>query len=253
MSERIEVRRDGRLGRITLNAGPLNVLTIADVRALGRAVHDLGSSPVVLLDAAGERAFCAGMDVADHAPDRAPAMLRELREMADAFRTTRSVTIATVGAPALGGGFELVLLCDLAICSERASFSLPEIKLAALPPIACALLPAAVGERRAADAILTGRTIDAKAAELWGIVSRVVPREVLDASAMGLCADLLSLSEDALRCCKSATRAISIDDALHMYTEVLLPTNDAAEGIASFMERRMPTWDWQSRHQEVAP
>lgn len=253
MSDRIEVARDGRLGRITLNAGPLNVLRTDDVRALGRAVRDLGSSPVVLLDASGERAFCAGMDVGDHAPDRAPEMLFALHEMADAFRTTQSVTIVKVAAPALGGGFELVLLCDLAICSQRASFALPEIKLAALPPIACALLPAAVGDRRAADAILTGRTIDAATAESWGIVSRVVPADALDAVAAGLCSDLLSLSEEALRCCKAATRAISIDDALRTYIDVLLPTDDAAEGVASFMERRTAVWDWKSKTQEVAP
>jgi len=76
--------------------------------------------------------------------------------------------------------------------------------------------------------------------------------QALDARAVDLCSDLLSLSEDALRCCKSATRAISIDDALLTYTDVLLPTRDAAEGIASFMERRAPAWDWKSKLQETA-
>ena len=253
MSGRIQVRSDGRLGRITLAAGSLNILDTDDVRAIERAVHELGGRPVILLDAAGDRAFSAGMDVADHTPDRAPAMLAALAEMAAAFRTTSSVTVAKVDAPALGGGFELVLLCDLAVCSERATFALPEITLAALPPIACSLLPAAVGERRALDLILTGRKLDAESAERWGIVSRAVPHDVLDEQVLELCDALLSLSEDALRCCKRATRSCDVGDALRIYTDVLLHTRDAAEGIQSFIERRAPTWNWQHELEEVSP
>jgi len=253
VSERIHVRSDGRLGRITLAAGSLNVLDTDDVRALKRAIDELDRQPVILLDAAGDRAFSAGMDVADHSPTRAPAMLEALAEMAAAFRTTSSVTVAKVAAPALGGGFELVLLCDLAVCSERAAFALPEIKLAALPPIACSLLPAAVGERRALDLILTGRRLDAATAEQWGIVSRAVTHEALDGQVLELCGVLLSLSEDALRCCKRAARSRDVGDALRIYTGDLLHTRDAAEGIQSFVERRAPTWNWLHELEEVAP
>jgi cyclohexa-1,5-dienecarbonyl-CoA hydratase len=253
VSGRIHVRSDGRLGRITLAAGSLNILDTDDVRALERAIRELGEKPVVILEAEGERAFSAGMDVADHAPDRAPAMLAALAEMASAFRSTSSVTVAKVDAPALGGGFELVLLCDIAVCSERAAFALPEIKLAALPPIACELLPAAVGERRALDLILTGRKLDAMAAEQWGIISRAVPHDALDEHISELCGALLSLSEDALRCCKRAARSRDVGDAMRIYTDVLLHTRDAAEGIQSFIERRAPTWNWQHELEEVAP
>ncbi len=253
MNGRIQVGSDGRLGRITLAAGPLNVLNTEDVRALEQAIHKLDGQPVILLDAAGERAFSAGMDVADHTPDLAPAMLAALADMAAAFRATSSVTVAKVAAPALGGGFELVLLCDLAVCSERAAFALPEIKLAALPPIACALLAAAAGERRALDLILTGRKLDAATAEQWGIVSRAVPHEALDEHVSELCGTLLSLSEDALRCCKRAARTRDVGDALRIYTDVLLKTRDAAEGTRSFIERRAPKWDWLREIEEVAP
>lgn len=251
MSERIRVRRDGRMGRITLAAGPLNVLATEDVQALGRAVRELDGSPVIVIDAAGERAFCAGMEIADHTPERAPAMLAALADMADAFCETTSVLIAKVAAPALGGGFELVLLCDIAVCAERATFGLPEIKLAALPPIACALLPAAVGERRALDLILTSRTLDAAAAERWGIVSRAVPDAALDEHVETLCGALLALSEDALRCCKQAARSRDASEALRIYTDVLLHTGDAAEGIRSFIERRAPKWNWSLEPEEV--
>jgi cyclohexa-1,5-dienecarbonyl-CoA hydratase len=253
VSGRIQVRSDSRLGRITLAAGSLNILDIDDVRAIERAVHELRGFPVILLDAAGDRAFSAGMDVADHTPDRAPAMLAALAGMAAAFRTTSSVTVAKVDAPALGGGFELVLLCDLAVCSERAAFALPEIKLAALPPIACALLPAAVGERRALDLILTGRKLDAMAAEQWGIISRAVPHDALDEHISDLCGGLLSLSEDALQCCKRAARSRDAGAALQIYADDLLLTRDAAEGIRSFIERRAPIWNWLHDVREVTP
>jgi enoyl-CoA hydratase/carnithine racemase len=180
-------------------------------------------------------------------------MLDALGDMTAAFLATSSVTIAKVRAPALGGGFELVLLCDLALCSERAAFALPEIKLAALPPVACALLTAAVGTRRAADAILTGRRIDAATAEQWGIVSCAVADEALDAYVAELCTNLLSLSEDALRCCKRATRSRGVPDALRIYTDVLLRTDDAEEGVRAFMERRAPTWTWMHAPEEIAP
>lgn len=252
MSGRIQVGGDGRLGRITLAAGPLNVLNTEDVRALEQAIRKLDGQPVILLDAAGERAFSAGMDVADHTPERAPAMLSALADMSAAFRATSSVTVAKVAAPALGGGFELVLLCDLAVCSECAAFALPEIKLAALPPIACALLAAAAGERRALDLILTGRKLDAAAAEQWGIVSRAVAHDVLDEHVSELCGTLLSLSEDALRCCKRAARTHDVGDTLRIYADVLLHTRDAAEGTRSFIERRAPKWNWQHEIEEVA-
>jgi cyclohexa-1,5-dienecarbonyl-CoA hydratase len=253
MSERILVHREGRLGRITLRAGALNVLGIDDVRRLEQAIRELDECAVVLLHAESDRAFCAGMEVADHLPDRAPAMLEAVGELAVAFLAADPVTVAKVAAPAIGGGFELVLLCDIAVCSHRAKFSLPEITLAAMPPIACGLLPQVIGARRAAELMLTGRSIDAATAELWGIVCEAVPAERLDDRASKLCETLLALSPDALRCCKRAIRAGTVEDAVRIYIQDLLPTPDAAEGIHAFLERRKPSFGRQLDAQEVTP
>ncbi len=250
MSERIEVGREGRIGRITLRCGPLNVLGTQDVRDLHAAVGELAGCAIVLLGAAGQRAFSAGMEIADHTPAAAPAMLAAFGEMAAAFAATPSVLVANVGAAAMGGGFEIVLLCDLAICSDAASFALPEIKLAALPPVACALLPQIVGRQRALDLILTGRRIDAAEAERLGIVTRCVPHDDLESAVANLCAQLSALSEDALRACKRATVGGDLREALRLYTGELLQTRDAAEGIAAFLERRPPQW---SHHNEEIP
>ena len=250
MSERIGIHRDGRLGRITLQAGPLNVLGTDDLRYLTQAVYDLGDCAVVVLGAEG-RVFCAGMDVADHLPERAHAMLRAFAGLAHAFSIATPVFVAKVGAPAIGGGFELTLLCDLIVVSEHARFVLPEVKLAALPPVACVLLAKAVGEKRALDLILTGRSIEGPTAERWGIASRCVPHEQLDLAVDQLCRELIGMSEDALASCKSAANVKTIEESMRIYEESLLRTHDAGEGIRAFLEKRDPRWR-SRRHAEVA-
>lgn len=242
MSDRIFASTEGQRGRITLAAGPLNILNINDITELDQALAKLSYCHIIVIEASGDRAFSAGMEVADHTRERAPIMLKALESLTERFLTTPAVTIAKVGGPALGGGFELVLLCDLSICSERARFALPEVQLAALPPIACELLPLTIGDQRARDLILTGRSIDALTAERWGVTSRLVDHEQLDHETDVLAEHLLSLSADGLACCKHAARSRNLFDALRVYTNRLLPTHDAAEGIRAFLERRTPQW-----------
>lgn len=244
MSSHVQIERRERLGVITLNAPPLNILGTAEVADLAEAFIVLRDCRIILLQAAGERAFCAGMQIADHTPDRAPEMLDAFARLAHVMHLSESVLIAKVDAPAIGGGFELALLCDFIAASEHASFSLPEITLAALPPVACELLPRIAGKQRAADLILTGRALNAQTAERWGIVSYFVPQDQLDDTVRDLCDRLLALSDDALRCCKHALRLRSMHEAFHVYTGDLLHTRDAAEGITAFLQRRAPAWTW---------
>jgi cyclohexa-1,5-dienecarbonyl-CoA hydratase len=250
MNDRISVQREGRLGRITLQAGPLNVLGTGDLRSLTQAMYELRDCTVVILGAEG-RVFCAGMDIADHVPERAHAMLRAFAGLAHAFSIATPISVAKVGAQAIGGGFELALLCDMLVVSEHARFSLPEVKLAALPPVACASLSRIAGEKRALDLILTGRSIDGPTAESWGNASRCVRHEELDSAVTELCHDLLARSEDALMSCKRAAQVTTIEDSLRIYEDSLLRTHDAGEGIRAFLEKRDPHWH-SRRHAEVA-
>ena len=249
MNNRIGIGRDGQLGRITLRAGLLNVLGTDDLRELTQAIHDLGDCTVIVIEGEG-RTFCAGMDVADHVPERAHTMLCAFTGVVHAFSTATPVIIAKVGAPAIGGGFELALLCDMVVVSERARFSLPEVKLAALPPVACVLLAHAVGEKRALDLILTGRSIEGVTAERWGIASRCVPHDQLDLTVDELCHELLSVSEDAIASCKTAAHLKTIEESMRIYEYSLLRTHDASEGIRAFLEKRGPRW--RSRRHAVA-
>lgn len=252
MTTHIQLERRDRLGVITLNVPPLNILGTAQVRELTSAFETLRDCRVVLLQAAGERAFCAGMQVADHTPERAPEMLHAFGDLAHTMHLADSVFVAKIDAPAIGGGFELAMLCDIITGSEHASFALPEITLAALPPVACELLPRIVGKQRAADLLLTGRVLDAATAERWGLLSYLVPQDQLDDTARGICERLLDLSDDALRCCKRAMRSRSMREALHIYTDDLLHTRDAAEGITAFLQRRAPQWTWSLQTEEFS-
>lgn len=252
MSSRIRVERCERLGVITLDAAPLNILGIAEIIALTQAFDTLANCRVIVLQASGERAFCAGMQIADHTPDRAPAMLDAFAVLAHAMHACDAAIIAKVDAPAIGGGFELAMLCDFIVASERASFSLPEITLAALPPVACEILPRIVGKHRAADVILTGRVLDAKTAEHWGVVSYLVPQDQLDDTTRSLHERLLALSDDAVRCCKHAIRLRNRREAFHIYTSDLLQTRDASEGITAFLQRRAPQWTWSLQTEEFS-
>ena len=242
VNARIASVREGRRARITLQAGALNVLGIADIRALTAAIRENEGCSVVTIEAAGERAFCAGVEVGDHVPEKAPEMLAAFEEMASAFLSASPAIVCAANAPAMGGGFELLLLADIALCSTRAFFSLPEVQLAALPPIACALLPRAIGTQRAFNAILTGRKIDAQSALAWGLVSEVVAPEELSTATEALCERLLSYSAVALRACKRAIRLDDLSLAMRAYRDDLLPSRDGAEGIAAFLEKRSPVW-----------
>jgi len=251
VSERIAAWTEGRLGRIALSAGALNVLNREDLEELIRALEELDGCAVVLLDAQGERAFCAGVEVADHLPDRAHAMLETFERTARAFLDAAPIILCAVNGPAIGGGFEIVLLSDVAVCSTRATFSLPEIELAALPPVACALLPRLVGERRALELIVGGKRLDAGTAYEWGLVMEVTQTETLAPRAHLLCERLLALSHDALRACKRATRAADLTSAVRTYREDLLASDDAAEGIVAFLEKRPPVWVHTRQSMEV--
>lgn len=242
---------DGGLARITLDRPPVNVLTTAMMRqlaaALRRAAAD-ASVRVVRLDAAG-KAFSAGVDVGDHLGDLLPDMMDALGDLFVAFESVPQPVVAVVQGAALGGGLEVVLGCDLAIASEKATFAQPEIKLGVFAPPATVLLPRLIGERRAAGLLLTGEGLDAAEALRVGLVHAVLPVDGFEAGAAAWIGKLLALSGAALRRAKralAASRGLTLRDAhaaVHtIYMNDLMATDDAHEGLRSFVEKRPPVW-----------
>ena len=236
---------------ITLDRPPLNILTVTMVReldsALDAATSAFGLKSVVLR--AEGRAFCAGVDVADHVPERVEDMIRGFGRAFTRLRTFPLPTIAVVQGAALGGGTELVLGCDFVLAGKSARFGQPEITLGVFPPIAAALLPRLIGSQQAARVVLTGEAIPADEALRLGLVTDVVPDDELAVRLERLLAQLRGLSAPVLHLAKRALLlgadlgvARALEPIETLYLGELMDTADASEGIQSFMEKRPPVW-----------
>lgn len=249
--ELIRLDAEGGVAVITLDRPPLNVLTIAMIRELSAALdaaveHD--HLHAVVLRAEG-KAFCAGVDVADHTADRVDEMIRGFGRLFTQLRAFAAPTIAVVQGAALGGGMELALGCDLVLAGASARFGQPEIKLGVFPPIAAALLPHLIGYQQAARLVLTGETVSAEEAARLGLVTFAVPDDQLAAQLDQLLAQFRDLSAAALGLAKGALLLGAdrgVEHALapieDLYLTDLMATADAGEGIRAFMEKRPPVW-----------
>jgi len=239
------------IARITLRNPPLNVIDIAMMEELAQSLAEIEAREdvsVVVLNGEG-KAFSAGVDVAAHTPDKVEEMLTKFHGVIRALVATKKVTIGSVQGHCLGGGAELALVCDILYTTESAQWGFPEIKLGCYPPVACTALAALVGQKRAAELILTGRTIGGKEAAEIGLANRAVPENGLSAAVDDCIAHLRKLSPAALVMAKKASYAwdsMHFDKGLaraeRIYFDELMKTMDAHEGVCAFMEKREPKW-----------
>jgi len=247
---RLERPGDG-VARLVLNRPPLNVLHTPMLQELDEVLTDLAADPELkLLVMTGEgKAFCVGVDVADHTADRVELMIEAFHGVIRKLLLLEVPVVAAVNGAALGGGCELLLACDLVIASEKAKLGQPEIRLGVFPPVAAALMPRLIGRQRALDLVLTGRVIGAAEAREMGLVGRVVPVEGFDEAIAEYVGSLSSLSRPVLRLTKRTVvegMAESLWDAFDRaekrYLHELMELDDAHEGLAAFLEKREPVW-----------
>jgi cyclohexa-1,5-dienecarbonyl-CoA hydratase len=248
---RLAVEVNAAVVRITLRHPPVNVIDITMMDELAQTLADIEARPetsVVVLCGEG-KAFSAGVDVAAHTPDKVEEMLTKFHAVIRALVATKKVTIAEVHGHCLGGGAEMAMVCDVVYTSASARWGFPEIKLGCYPPVACTALAALVGQKRAAELILTGRTISGVEAAEIGLATRAVPDERLAAAIDGTVRELLRLSRTSLAVTKRAMyawEAAHFDKGLaraeKIYLEALMKTADAQEGIRAFVEKREPKW-----------
>jgi cyclohexa-1,5-dienecarbonyl-CoA hydratase len=248
---KIRLNLDAPVVRITLQHPPLNVIDIPMMEELAGALSEIESRPdiSVLIFDGTQRAFSVGVDVAAHTPDKIEQMLTKFHAVIRAIVASKKVTIAAVHGHCLGGGAELAMVCDMVYTSELATWGFPEIKLGCYPPVAATALAALVGQKHAADLILTGRSITGKEAAAIGLANAVVPEIDLERIVNETVDHLRKLSPAALAIAK---KAIYTWDAIHfdkglaraekIYFEELIKTEDAQEGINAFLRKREPEW-----------
>ena len=218
------------------------------------AARDDDEIRVVVLTGAGDRVFCAGADLAGGlGSDDAGAVAQHdargaLIRLFDAIAELDKPLIGRINGHALAGGLGVALACDLLVATEDATFGTPEVKVGLWPFVISAVIVEHLGPKRALDMMMTGRRIAADEAMSWGLVNRVVPADELDAAVDELVDRLHRASPVALTLGRRSfhrTRGMAPRDAmayLHGMLDLAVQTEDVAEGITAFFEKREPDW-----------
>lgn len=221
------------------------------IDALGAAEGD-DSTRVVVLTGEGDRAFCAGGDLAGGTMQQgAMAQHFDRALLAQLFRKMRELgkpVVARVNGHALGGGFGLALACDLIVASEDAEFGTPEINIGLWPYVITAVIQRNVPTKVAMEMMMMGKRMGARDAAGWGLVNWVVPSAELDGAVDEVVGELASKSPLILRLGKESyygAEDMDFEDALRYLENVLtvgLQSEDVAEGISAFFAKRKPEW-----------
>ena len=246
-----------RVARVTLNRpASMNAVdgeTEQELQRIWAAIEGDRDVRVVVLTGAGDRAFCAGADM-KNADNRTGleywAAPRSGGFGGIALRQTLDVPVlARVNGFALGGGFEMVLGCDIVVACEDASFGLPEARVGRLPlDGGMTLLQRQIAFRPAMGILLTGRRVPAREALALGIVNEVVARSDLDSSVDRWVEDILACAPLSVRAIKQVVRRaahLSASEAQAQRLPALieaLESEDSQEGVLAFREKRAPVW-----------
>jgi len=247
--------KDG-IASVTLNRPEVrNALNATLIRELEQALAALEgdqAARVIVLEGAGDKAFCAGADLKGVGDRGTTLQAREsfggLARILEAMARMKTPVIAKVHGFALAGGCGLAAGCDIVVAAEDAVFGLPEIKIGLLPLIVMAPILRSAGRKRGMLMILSGEQVSAREAYEMGLVSRLVPRADLSPAVDALARTLAGLSPTALGLAKEAAATVagmeygaSLRYLREMITLVAL-SDDAREGIKAFFEKRAPNW-----------
>ncbi len=250
-------RRDA-VALVTIDNPPMNALATALLEELEAEVDALDADDTVraiVLRGAGEKAFVAGADIKEFPSLRASAAdggaeggsARGIQKLGHRMDAARTPFVAAIRGFCLGGGLELAMCCDVRICADDARLGQPEIKLGLIPGGGgTQRLPRLVGHGRAMLLNLTGEFVDAETAYAWGLVERVVPVAELEDAAIAVAGQIAAQSPHALGVLRElarTTRDLSLEDGLRREADAFmrcLRSEDGAEGVAAFIEKRAP-------------
>jgi len=248
---RLMVSVQAPVTRVIFANPPVNVIDFEMMDELLRVLTEVEQNldVVGLVFAGSDRSFSAGVDIGIHTPDQAHKMLEKFHSVIKAIVASKKVTIASVRGTCLGGGAELAAACDMVFTADSANWGFPEISIGHFPPVACAMLGGLIGQKHAAELILTGRQISGEDAMRIGLANEALPEDELAEIIDDTCDRLGQLSPAALRIAKKALYTWDamhfdkgLDKAEKIYFDELIKTEDATEGVRAFLEKRTPKW-----------
>lgn len=252
----VKTQHSNHLLTVTINRpearNALNKETIRELREVFAGPFDSDSIRCVLLTGAGTEAFCAGADLAEleanSGPDRRRAFFRSVASLVDSIMRCPVPVVAAVHGFALAGGCGLVAACDIAVAADDAVFGLPEVGIGLAPMVVLAPMRQRVSPSTLCLMALRGERINAKRALEVGLVAQVVEKQSFETVVKTLCEGIIAQGPQAVRATKSALRDIeSVNLSEQMFDladrSALVSINpEASEGIASFREKRPPSW-----------
>ena len=260
MGDFVSSEIDGAVAVVTIDHPPVNALSAPLLEELEAELDRLdGDDDVraIVLTGAGERgAFVAGADISEFPSLREAAAdahergsARGIQKLGHRMDAARTPFVAAIHGFCLGGGLELAMCCDIRVASDDAQLGQPEIKLGLIPGGGgTQRLPRLVGIGRAQYLNMTGDFVDAATAYEWGLVEKVVPRDALRETALGIARTIASrspVSVAVLRELARTTRDLPLEEGLRREADGFrrcLESEDGAEGVAAFLEKREPTF-----------
>ncbi len=229
-----------------------NALDPPTIDAIGEVLLEIEHDDdvaVLVITGAGDRAFCAGMDLASFSEGR-QTLRGAAAERYEAFYRTgfAKPVVAAVNGSAVGGGFELMLACDLAVMADHALLGLPEVKRGLFAGAGGTLLPKRIPAAIALELGLTGALVTAARAYELGLVNRIVPAADVRAEALALATAIAANAPLAVRVTKQLMQDALESGLVQGWANIdaalpgILGTDDAQEGARAFVEKRAPRW-----------
>jgi cyclohexa-1,5-dienecarbonyl-CoA hydratase len=245
------VERDGVLLRLRLARPKANIVDAEMISALDECFSKYRNNNgllAALLDHEGPH-FSFGASIEEHLPERCAEMLAGLHALLCAMVAWPKPILVAARGQCLGGGLEVALAANLLFVAPDAKLGQPEIKLGVFAPAASVFLPLRIGQGRAEDLLLSGRSIDAPAALAWGLAAEIAD----DPAAAALAWFDKHLADKSAASLAYAVRAarepfsdlarLRLADVEELYLQELMATRDAKEGLSAFMEKRRPKWE----------
>jgi cyclohexa-1,5-dienecarbonyl-CoA hydratase len=243
--------KDGK-AFLTINRPPLNILNIATMKEINTALSSLAGNTdvkVLIITGSGEKAFSAGVDIAEHTKDKVEEMLHVFHDIFRKLTQLDQVTVAAAKGLTLGGGCEVALFCDLIFAADDLKIGQPEIQLSAIAPVALLVLPRIIGIKKASEILFTGKVLKAEEAERISLVNKVVPSASFESELAEFLKPLTELSLVGIKHTKKGiqlgldtTFLEALDKIEKTYIEELMASEDAHEGLKAFLEKRKPVW-----------